>query len=90
MINGQYSYLMSGSDGGKSFSVMMEGRCSRSWQTGVQVIKGPWEISSILSIFVFKEGTGLPMQTICWGFRTAPVYKGRLRRSLACESCIAV
>ena len=67
---------------------MMEAGCSRSWQTGVQV-EGPWEISSILSIFVFKEGTGLPMQTICWGFRTAPVYKGRLR-SLACESCIAV
>ena len=30
-------------------------------------MEGPWEISSILSIFVFKEGTGLSMQTICWG-----------------------
>ena len=43
-------------------SVMMEGRCSRSWQTGVQ-LKGPWGNQFSLQqyalfIFVFKEGTG--------------------------------
>ena len=54
------------------FSVMMEGGCSRSWQTGVQFtgagvyIKPTGksvQFTAILTIFVFKEGTRLPLHT---------------------------
>ena len=52
------------------FSVMMEGGCSRSWQTEVQ-LKGPWgnQFSLqqyALSIFVFKEGTGCQCTPEIW------------------------